>query len=152
MLYFIEFFCFTTLYIINDLISISTSNDVMFGRYAYQQVVFCTYLFCLFYFIICFIFCFIFFVIRCLFVIIYDFLYQNFDIAVSYVMCDIIYLDFMCLLLVFFGYLYNITQGFFCFIFICGIIFIILYYVISIFFSNFFMSTGRYLNIMYILY
>ncbi|EPY35703.1 hypothetical protein STCU_00971 [Strigomonas culicis] len=57
-------------------------------------------------------------------------------------MCDISYVDFVCFLLLFFGFVFNFVTGLFAFIFYLNLIFLILYYIISLFFGFIFIAYG----------
>jgi len=135
ILNYIEFFTFTSLFIFTDFVSFSQNTTLFTGSTAPFSVFFCSYLFCLFYFVVYFIFCFVFFVIRCLFSISFDIATTNFDLQCSILSIDIKYFDFLCFLLVYLGYLFANQQGFFSFIFILSFTFLIIFFILSIFFA-----------------
>lgn len=151
-MFFIEFFIGVLIQIFIDFISFSITTVESIYQPTVFLVFFCSYLFCLFYFIITFLFCFIFFVVRCLFVITFDFMFSNFDIFISMLLCDLIYLDFLSLILCFQGFIFNFTQSVFCFIYIINLIFLILHHIISIFFSYSIISSGITIILIYQLY
>lgn len=135
LIFFFEFLLLAFKLIVFDFISFSSHVWLMFGVFKMFFTIFCSYLFSLFYFIIVFLFCFIFFIIRCLFTIIYDYLFFNFDIHLNSHNISILHIDFNELYILTSNYIFNISLSFFSFFFICSILFILSFYLVSIFFT-----------------
>ena len=92
-------------------------------------------MFILFYFILLFYIYFIFFVIRCLFLFVLEVIFINFDSCLSMLHIDIICIDFMFFIVLYFGFMQSIQNNILYFIFYINIIFVIIFYLISIFFG-----------------
>lgn len=135
ILRFCETLCIVFIFVFFDFISFSLFTIGLTNWDSIQICGFCTFLFILFYFIIKFNYSFLFFIIRCLFVIISDFLYLQFDLHVGIYQIDYFRFDFMMFALYFNSVLLCFGTSFFHFLVVLNQSFLLLFSVIILFFS-----------------
>lgn len=122
----------TGIYLISiETISISNNVNQLFGLCSKFWINYCSFIFCLFNFVIQFFFAFIFFIMRSLFVIILDFFFSNFDIQFLLQGVKFIYIDFITLNIIPFNFIWSSNISLFSFYFFCNIVYIVCYFLIT---------------------
>lgn len=152
IMFFIEFFYFLIFFIFFDFTSFSSHLNILIGNHHTFQISFCSYLFCLFYFVILFIFCFVFFVIRCFFVISTDFIFQNFDIHYSILMLDVALVDYITFIILYLGFICGFVIGLFSFLFTLSLPFLAVYFLLAIYYAYSFSSATQNVNLFHYSY
>lgn len=125
-----------------DFISFSNYLFSISSKYNTFSICFCSYIFSLFYFILVFSVSFIFFIIRCLFTIVFDFLFFNFDIHYAITIVNVLHYNFNELFIIPFNSICFELVSLFSFLFLINLIFIICYLLLHIFYSWSFISLG----------
>ena len=135
LLFFYEFILFNLAFIFNDFSS-KSSHLVWFNAQSVNFCIFfCSFVFCLFYFILLFLFAFIFFIIRSLYTICFDFIFNNFDLQFSINCCDIINIKFSTLCVLSFSCIFTTTLNIFNFFSLVGYLFLTCFFLVAIVFT-----------------
>lgn len=103
------------------------------------SVIYCGFLFILFYFILLYFFSFVFFIVRCLFIVVCMYMAMNADICVSIVGWYNSYFDFIVYIIMYFTYVYCYMLGYFSYVLVLSFNFMVVYYSVVVFFSYMFL-------------
>lgn len=135
LFFFFEYIASCNMNIFCDFISHSSYLVVFVYNNACLNLMFSSFIFCLFYFTIIFLFSFIFFVMRSLFTISYDFVFNNFDSQVSIQNVALTRLKFNNLVILTMSYIYTSEVNHFSYLHYTSILFISCTFLIAIVFA-----------------